>query len=609
MLILGLSAFEHDPAAALFSDGTPLAAIEERKLTRLPARGLPQAAIRYCLSKAGVDWSGVDRIAFATRPWSGWVSKSSFRLRRALLAPVAATFSSSRELGVVLRELSNARRLAEISGIDRSKVLSLDHHDCHAASAFYPSTFDRALIITMDEEGDGCSCAVALGAGDRVDDLRRIPFPHSLGWVYSQVTALLGFRPHQDEHKVQWLSLEGEPVYQDVFLDLFRRHQDPHPHLNFEYFNRGFSGPIAFSTHFYRKVGLTPGAAPSADHAKALATSLQKACAQVLCDLIEFYSKRKQVENVCLAGGLFQNTLLVSDIEKKLGARVFVPVAPGNAGCALGAGYLAWHRELGKPRGQSASSVYLGPKYSRQEIKDVLDNCKCRYSILDTELQKIDAAVQLFQAGKIVAWYQGATEFGSRALGNRSLLASPWAPYVRENLNDYVKHREWFRPFALAVPEEDYRQWFECSTLSYLMSSLGWARPAVDGSLRDFLMPESRVRLQVVRREDNPLFWRLLKRFGEKGPAPVLVNTSFNLFGEPLVVSPRDAVRSYYSSGVDALMMDNFLLRKHEDVRLVFGEVDARLPANAANSQSSPGNPPAQALGGRSITPRRPQAS
>jgi carbamoyltransferase len=604
MLILGLSAFEHDPAAALFSDGTPLAAIEERKLTRLPARGLPQAAIRYCLGKAGVDWRGVDLIASATRPWSGWISKSSFRLRRAVLAPIAGAYSSTRELGVLLRELSNSRRLAEVSGVHRSKVLSLDHHDCHAASAFYASSFDRALIITMDEEGDGCSCAVALGVGSEIHALRRIPFPHSLGWVYSQVTALLGFRPHQDEHKVQWVSLEGEPVHRGVFLDMLRRPPDPHPHLNFKYFNRGLSGAVAFSTHFYRKVGLTPGEVPSQDQAKALATSLQQACAQLVSDLIEFYCKREQVENVCLAGGLFQNTLLISDIEKKVGARVFVPVAPGNAGCALGAGYLAWHRVLGKPRSESTPSVYLGPKYTRQEIKDVLDNCKCTYSILDTELRILDAAVQLFQAGKIVAWYQGATEFGSRALGNRSLLASPWAPYVRENLNDFVKHREWFRPFALAVPEEDCRQWFECSMLSQLMSSLGWARPAVDGALRDFLMPENRVRLQVVQREANPLFWRLLKRFGEQGPAPILVNTSFNLFGEPLVVSPRDAVRSFYSSGVDALMMDNFLLRKHLEIPPALREADARLPGDVANLRQKPGSPSAQqAMGARGIRP------
>lgn len=248
MLILGLSAFEHDPAAALFSDGTPLAAIEERKLTRLPARGLPQAAIRYCLSKAGVDWRGVGLIASATRPWSGWISKSSFHLRRAVRAPIAGAYSSARELGVLLRELSNSRRLAEVSGVHRSKVLSLDHHDCHAASAFYASSFDRALIITMDEEGDGCSCAVALGVGNEIHALRRIPFPHSLGWVYSQVTALLGFRPHQDEHKVQWVSLEGEPVHRDVFLDMLRRPPEPHPHVNFKYFNRGLGRSRVFNT-------------------------------------------------------------------------------------------------------------------------------------------------------------------------------------------------------------------------------------------------------------------------------------------------------------------------------------------------------------------------
>lgn len=192
----------------------------------------------------------------------------------------------------------------------------------------------------------------------------------------------------------------------------------------------------------------------------------------------------------------------------------------------------------------------------------MLDNCKARYTMQLTEERKLDSALHLLESGKIVGWFHGATEFGPRALGNRSLLASPWAAYVRENLNDYIKHREWFRPFALAVPEEDCARYFDCSQLCRSMNSLASVRPDTCALLDGFVLPGGFVRLQVVQQKSNPQFWRLLKRFGERAPAPLLVNTSFNLFGEPLVVQPRDAVRSYFCSGVDALMIDMFLLSK-----------------------------------------------
>jgi len=206
----------------------------------------------------------------------------------------------------------------------------------------------------------------------------------------------------------------------------------------------------------------------------------------------------------------------------------------------LGAGMLVWHDAMQKPRLPAVRYMYSGSPCNRSEVKDVLDNCKARYSHQTTVERKLDATLELLQSGKIVGWFQGAAEFGPRALGNRSLLASPWAAYVKENLNDYIKHREWFRPFAVAVPDDDCARYFECSQLCQSMNSLAW----------------------VVQQQSNPLLWRLLKRFGDQAPAPLLVNTSFNLFGEPLVVKPRDAVRSYFCSGMDALVIDNFVLSK-----------------------------------------------
>jgi carbamoyltransferase len=301
-----------------------------------------------------------------------------------------------------------------------------------------------------------------------------------------------------------------------------------------------------------------------------LASSIQHACNEIVTDFIAHFLQAENLHKVCLAGGFFQNLLLTAHLENKFGSgQVFVPPAPGNAGTAVGAGLLFWHQQQQKPRSQTTPSVLVGPAFKPQEIKDVLDNSKTRYSLQNTETRKLDAAVELLQAGKIVAWYQGAAEFGPRALGNRSVLASPWAAFIKENLNDYIKHREWFRPFALAVPEEDCDNYFEASSLCRVMNSLAQARTTCDPTVRGFSLPDGRIRLHVVQRSSNRLFWQLLKRFGERSPAPILLNTSFNLFGEPLVVSPRDAIRSYFCSGIDALVIDNFVLSKHAAVQVV----------------------------------------
>jgi carbamoyltransferase len=302
--------------------------------------------------------------------------------------------------------------------------------------------------------------------------------------------------------------------------------------------------------------------------------------------LVEDLRGREGIQQVCFGGGLFQNVLLVACLEKNLGPnQVFVPPAPGNAGTALGAAYLAWHQVLQKPRIESHLHVYLGPKFGRQDVKDILDNTKSRYTVPNTEGRRLDAAVQLLQAGKIVGWFQGAAEFGPRALGNRSVLASPWAAYVRENLNDFIKHREWFRPFAISVPEEDCARYFEASQQCRFMNSLGRVRPGSECLPEGFLLPDNQVRLHVVEQRSNPLFWQLLKRFGEQAPAPMLLNTSFNLFGEPLVLTPRDAMRSYFGSGLDALIIDAFVLSK------------AALPAGNSPPASTSGHPQVRSAG------------
>ncbi len=568
MLILGLSSFKNDSAAALTRDGGIEAAIENAKLQPALTRGIPDAAIQFCLGQGRVSWNDLDVVAVASQPFRGWRRRALSRPRLSLLAPIATAYQEGKELGRFGWEWTALRALRLRSGgarkNDARKVVTIDHHSCHAASAFFLSPFEKALILTLDGEGDGTAGMLAVGEGSKIRILKTISFTNSVGWIYSRITDLLGFIPSKEEHKTQWLSLEGQPLYKDTFLRMLRRPGDVLPSVNFRYFSRDVTGVFEPSQLFFDQLGIPADKAEFTPELKRnLAASLQAAVTELIADLLAFFQKKTGIQQICLGGGVFHNTLLVAALESKFGVgNVFVPPAPGNAGCALGAAAWVWHQQMDKPRNPEVRSVYWGPNYARTEIKDVLDNAKARYSLQNTGERKLDSAVTLLRAGKIVGWFHGATEFGPRALGHRSLLASPWAPYVTENLNDFVKHRESFRPFAVSVREEDCARYFAGSPLCRLMNSLALVRPDADVLPRALQLPGGLVRLHVVEKETDPLLWELLRRFGEQEPAPILVNTSFNLPGEPPVIRPKDAVRTFFCSGIDAVFVDNFLLTK-----------------------------------------------
>jgi carbamoyltransferase len=577
----------HDSTATLLGESGIVAAMEESKLARTRGiEGIPREAIRYCLERAGIGWRDVAHVAIASRPWRAWQRQAAFRARLAPLAPVSSGYFVNKASGELGRELNNVRIVRQMAGAPEGRVASLDHHLCHAASAFYASPFERALVVSLDEKGDGRAGFVGIGEGTGLREVASLALPHSLAWVYSQVTKLLGFRPHADEHKTQWLSIydshDGEAggaagtggEFTDLFLEMLRREARGPAHLNAKYFRHGFAGELSFTHEFYRRAGIAHEPAEDAPETRVaealrarIAAGLQRACEIVLCEWLAALREQYKERALCLAGGLFLNPLLVAAIEARAGfENVSVQPAAGNEGTALGAAWLVWHQQLGRARLAAMAAPYWGPAYSNEEIKKVLENCKAAYHWCDSDERKLGETVRLLQAGKIVAWFQGAAEFGPRALGNRSLLASPWAPYAKENLNDYVKHRESFRPFALAIPEERCAEYFECSPNGRFLTTMAKANAAGRKLLASlppgFLLPDDLVRLQVVRAADNALFWKLLQRSGENAPAPIVVNTSFNLFGEPLVVTPRDAMRSYFCSGADALVAGNFLLEK-----------------------------------------------
>jgi carbamoyltransferase len=517
MNILGIGGVLNDAAAALIIDGSIAAAIEEAKLTRRAQPGrLPESAIAACLRIAGIAAGDIDYVALA-RP----------------LPPGSA-------LPTALRVFSKAR------------VVSIDHHAAHAAAAYYPSPFANAAVITLDREGDLRCGARWRGENNRLILEDEILYPDSIGELYGRVTDLLGFHSRADEHRVQWLSATGEPRYLDVFRRIVHNHS-----IDRSYFESGQEGHGGFGIQFFEQIGIDGRASLTPNQRADIAASMQK--------VLEEYVTRLagDAENVCLAGGVAWNALLVSALEKSGRFKgVFAQPAAGNAGTALGAALAVWNELLENTTRIDGGGYCLGPSFTAAEIKQALENCKLRFRLLTTVPETIAAAVDRLKENRIVAWMQGRMEFGPRALGNRSILASPQDPYSTENLNTFIKHREAVRKFAASVPAEIVADYFEAGPNARHLASVGRVRPKYKERFRAAILADDLVRVHAVSKQDNPLYWQLLHSFGESTGLPVLYNTSFNLFGEPLVCTPRDAVRSFYSSGIDAMVVGNFLLEK-----------------------------------------------
>jgi len=539
MNILGISTPGPNAAAALFDNGGIVAAVEEEKLTRLSdTHALPQLAIQQVLAGAGLRFSDLGTIAFADRGAKTRNGQRKSPAREAMLAR--------------LRQLLAGRRF-----------VSFDHHLCHAASAFYTSDFSRSLILTLDHGANSSSGQIAIGEDDNLKPLQTLAFPNSFGWFYSRLAQVVGLRPHRDEHKLQWLSKDGQPEYLEIFRKLFSWNLKGLPAFDRRYFTPGPDGTGIFAPRLSRELGLPRSAAPTEPAVRAnLARSAQEALEEFVLRLAENIREQIGADSLCLAGGVFQNVLLVRALEERSSFRnVYVQPVAGNAGTSLGAAFLARKKASGRSGRAPLGSLALGPEPTSQEIKSVLDNCKIVYKYLNSEDELLAETTRQLDRGKIVGWCQGRTEFGHRALGNRSLLASPFNEYVLDNVNQFIKHREEFHPFALSVPAERAYEFFDCGPNCRFMASLGALKNPIAG-LERFTFNGAAVRVHTVERQANPLFWRLLHKFGESAPAPILVNTSFNLFGEPLVTDPRSAVRSFYCSGVDALAIGSFLVVK-----------------------------------------------
>jgi len=525
MIILGIGGILGDAASAILKDGELIAAVEESKLVRRRTHwggpdGLPDHSIATCLEMAGAKPEVVDAVAIV-RP----IPESDFLLK------LRAQFPQSR-------------------------IVLVEHHRAHAASAYYPSPFDHATVLTLDRGGD-FRCGSRWQADGTVMTLDQEQYaPDSLGDLYGRVTELLGFSANEDEHKVQWLSVCGDERYRDLYLEILNvSDSGPRPDRSFFSTERLQAG--GFGSRFYERLGLSDGA-PVPDAMRAhLAAGIQKAVEAAALRLAG------SARNLCLAGGLGLNALLVSTLERALGpGKVFVQPVAGNAGTAIGAVLDTWHTVYRQEGRVPLRTLSLGPAYSAGEIKQVLENCKLRFRYLLTTDEIIETAVEQLTDNRILAWMQGRMEFGPRALGNRSILASPLNPYSTENLNIFIKHREANRKFAASVPAELCAQYFEVGGNARFLATVGRVRPQYREQFAAAILAEDMVRVHAVERDENPLYWTLLHAAGKASGLPVLYNTSFNLFGEPLVCTPRDAVRSFYSSGIDSMLVGNFFLGK-----------------------------------------------
>ncbi|HWP83996.1 MAG TPA: carbamoyltransferase C-terminal domain-containing protein [Terriglobia bacterium] len=548
-IILGVSASSHDAAAALLFGSEVVAALEEEKLARVRrARGLPLRAIRYCLSAARLRPEQIGYIALA-RPLRGGPG------------------------GEQRGESWIPRRLKE--EFPAAKIVIFDHHLCHAAAAFYPSPFEEAVVLTLDETGDLQTGSLAVGRGIELSTLEESYFPDSLGNLYSRATALAGFAAGGDEHKLQWLSGWGRPVYAPVFRRILSREAGGLAKLDQRYFHGAREENGGFSEKFFQETELDPSS-PLSEEARAnLAASVQQAVEEEVLAIGRRAAEAQQLRNLCLGGGLALNSMLVERMEQSGAfAGVFVQPAAGNAGNALGAALGCAHGLLRWSGRRQLEHLFFGPEYGDDAIKDVLDNCKLRYRYLPKRRELLQTAVAALCQDQILGWFQGRAEFGPRALGARSILASPLGRYVNENLNQYVKHREKFRPFAASVIAERAAEFFEFHPSARFLASVGRVKPAHRKTFESNLFPQcpdgesesaaepTRIRVHVVEKRSHPLFWELLETFGEATGIPVLFNTSFNLFGEPLVCTPRDAVRSFYCSGLDQLVIGHFSVSK-----------------------------------------------
>jgi carbamoyltransferase len=578
MNILGINAYHGNASAAIVCDGKLVAAVEEERFNRVKyAAGFPAAAIRYCLETAGIGLKEVDHIAIPRNPWARLGTKLWFALRMPRFARERAR--------VLARFVGIPEALAAAFDCDpaaiRARYHRVEHHQAHLASAFFVSPFDQAALLSADGLGDFASTMWGSGDGNKMRIDGSIAFPHSLGMYYTGVTQYLGFRKFGDEYKIMGLAAYGQPACLDEFRRIVRSDGGVGFRLNLDYFVHHRTGPemtwrdadktpeIApmFSPYMAERLGPArdPQAPLEQSHRDAACT-LQARLEEVLFEMLNALHARTGQKSLCLAGGVAFNCIANGRIfDRTPFDRIFVQPAAGDAGLAVGAAFFVHHQVLGRPRDFVMEHSYWGPEYSPEQLRAAIAASRLSDSSLeiaelpDEELAR--AAAQEIAAGKILGWFQGRAEWGPRALGNRSIVADPRRPEMKDILNRRIKHREIFRPFAPSILEEATSEYFEKSYPSPFMTLAYSVRPEKRDAIPAPTHVDGTGRLQTVSRQANPRYWNLISEFAKLTGVPVVLNTSFN-DNEPIVCRPEEAIDCFLRTNMDALVLGNILVRK-----------------------------------------------
>ena len=596
MYILGISAYYHDSAACIIKDGELIAAVQEERFTRIKAySGFPKNSVLFCLNQANITAKDLSYVAFYEKPFLKFE-----RLLETYLAYAPKgfrTFSASMPLWIkdkLFQKSMIRKELTHLFGKDNNwneRLLFYEHHLSHAASAFYPSPFREAAILTMDGVGEWTTTSIALGKDNDVSIIKEIHFPHSLGLLYSAFTYYTGFKVNSGEYKVMGLAPYGKPIYVDLIKDhLIHIKDDGSFQLDMSYFDY-CTGLKMTNKRFERLFGEPPREPESAltQRDMDLAASVQCVTEEIVLKLAKHIARETGQKYLCLGGGVALNCVANGALlREQIFDDIWIQPAPGDAGGAVGAALASYHAMQDKPRfipkdGDSMQGAFLGPSFNSSDCKKRLTQEGATLQEYSTD-KIIELTANALASGKAVGWMQGRMEFGPRALGGRSILADPRSPTIQKLLNLKVKYRESFRPFAPSVLREDLTDWFEIDHDSPYMSlvaevSKSRLRPMSQQEKNLFgidklNVPRSEIpavthvdysaRIQTVHKETNPTFHALISYFKEITGCPVLVNTSFNVRGEPIVCTPEDAFKCFIGTELDVLVVENLYMEKED---------------------------------------------
>ena len=598
--ILGISAFYHDSSAALLNNGEIVGAVQEERFTRKKHdSSFPTSCIKYLLQEANISLNEVDAFVFYEKPFLKFE-----RLLETYIAFAPKGFKSfAASMPVWLREklFQKDNIYKELQKIDKNfkslkKIKFSEHHLSHAASAFFPSPFNESLILTLDGVGEWVTTTVCIGRENKIEMLKEIHFPHSIGLLYSALTYYLGFKVNSGEYKVMGLAPYGEPKYKDLILEnLISVKEDGSFKLNMKYFD--FATDLKMTNKYFDQLFGQKRRVPESEQLTQfhmdVASSVQAVTEEIVLRICKDLAKELSINNLCLSGGVALNCVANGKILKeKIYDKIWIQPASGDAGGSLGSALAYWHIELDNPKTNNSDNMkgsYLGPKFDDNQIEKALIQIGAQFRKVDEE-KMINEISDVLSNEKAVGWFQGRMEYGPRALGGRSIIADPRSDTMQKKLNLKVKFRESFRPFAPSILREYLNEYFDINIDSPYMLLVAYINenlkiPMNESDQKLFGIEKLNIkrsnipsvthvdysaRIQTVHKETNPKYYELIKKFYMKTGCPVLINTSFNVRGEPMVCSPEDAFNCFMGTNLDYLVIENFVLdKKRQDPSLI----------------------------------------